>query len=106
MNVYKKQSIQKLIVDQAGSERLILNDLILGRDGAEILAQLVPEYHTSLMHLEIKGNNIDGDGLEMVFMALMNCPKLVSIQVEWNNAGSSPNGLMALLYLIQNLRFL
>jgi hypothetical protein len=106
MNVYKKQSIQKLIVDQAGGERLILNDLILGRDGAEILAQLVPEYHTSLLHLEIKGNNIDGDGLEMVFMALMNCPKLVSIQVEWNNAGSSPNGLMALLYLVQNLRFL
>lgn len=106
MNVYKKQSIQKLIVDQAGSERLILNDLILGRDGAEILAQLLPEYHTTLMHLEIKGNNIDGDGLEMVFMALMNCPKLVSIQLEWNNLGSNLNGLTALLYLVQNLRFL
>ena len=34
MNVYKKQSIQKLIIDQAGTERLILNDLILGREGA------------------------------------------------------------------------
>ena len=51
MNVYKRQNIQKLIIDQAGSERLILNDLILGRDGAEILAQLIPEYHSNLMHL-------------------------------------------------------
>lgn len=42
MNVYKRQSIQKLLIEQAGGERLILNDLILGRDGAETLAQLIP----------------------------------------------------------------
>jgi len=34
MNAYKRQNIQKLIIDQAGTERLVLNDLILGRDGA------------------------------------------------------------------------
>ena len=34
MNVYKRQNIQKLIIDQAGAQRLILNDLILGREGA------------------------------------------------------------------------
>jgi len=34
MNVYKRQTIQKLIVDQNGTDRLILNDLIFGRDGA------------------------------------------------------------------------
>lgn len=34
MSLYKRQSIQKLIVEQGGSERLILNDLIIGRDGA------------------------------------------------------------------------
>ena len=106
MNVYKRQSIQKVIVDQAGSERLVLNDLILGREGAETLAQLIPEYHSNLMHLEIKGNNIDSEGLEMVFMALMNCPNLATIQAEWNNIGSSPSGLSALLYLVQNLRFI
>lgn len=106
MNPYKRQSIQKLIIDQAGNDRLILNDLILGRDGAEALATLIPEYHTNLLHLEIKGNNIDAEGMEMVFMALTNCPNLVSLQAEWNNAGSSPHGLMALLYLVQKLRFL
>ncbi len=42
----------------------------------------------------------------MVFMALMNCPNLVTIQAEWNNIGSSPAGLMGLLYLVQNLRFI
>ena len=42
----------------------------------------------------------------MVFMALMNCPNLVTIQAEWNNIGSSATGLMALLYLVQNLRFI
>ena len=51
MNVYKRQNIQKLIIDQAGTDRLILNDLILGREGASTLAQLIPEYHTNLMHL-------------------------------------------------------
>lgn len=34
MALYKRQGIQKLIVEQGGSERLILNDLIIGRDGA------------------------------------------------------------------------
>lgn len=42
----------------------------------------------------------------MVFMALANCASLVSIQAEWNNIGSSPHGLAALLYLVQKLRFL
>ena len=42
----------------------------------------------------------------MVFMALMNCPQLTTIQVEWNNLGSSPAGFGALLHLVRNLRFL
>ena len=42
----------------------------------------------------------------MVFYALLNCPNLVTIQAEWNNIGSSPAGLMALLHLVRNLRFL
>lgn len=59
---YKRQNIQKLIIDQAGKDRLILNDLIIGRDGAEALSQLIPQYHANILHLEIKGNNIDSDG--------------------------------------------
>ena len=106
MTLYKRQSIQKLIVEQGGSDRLILNDLIIGRDGAEALAQLIPQYHTNLLHLETKGNNIDSDGFEMIFMALMHCPGLVTVQAEWNNIGSSAAGLMGLLYLVRNLRFL
>ncbi len=105
MALFKRQSIQKLIVEQAGSERLVLNDLIIGRDGAEALAQLIPQYHPNLLHLEIKGNNIDSEGFEMVFMALMHCPGLLTIQAEWNNLGSSAAGLAALLYLLRNLRF-
>jgi hypothetical protein len=42
----------------------------------------------------------------MVFYALLNCPNLITIQAEWNNIGSSPAGLMALLHLVRNLRFL
>jgi Ran GTPase-activating protein (RanGAP) involved in mRNA processing and transport len=106
MALFKRQSIQKLIIDQAGSERLVLNDLIIGREGAEALAQLIPQYHGNLLHLEIKGNNIDSEGFEAVCMALMHCPGLVSLQAEWNNAGSSLAGLAALLYLVRNLRFL
>jgi len=41
----------------------------------------------------------------MILMALMHCPKLVTVQAEWNNIGSSASGLVTLLYLVQNLRF-
>jgi hypothetical protein len=41
----------------------------------------------------------------MVFMSLMHCPGLLTIQAEWNNLGSSAAGLAALLYLLRNLRF-
>lgn len=34
MNIYKRQNIQKLIIDQAGQQRLSLNDLSIGKDGA------------------------------------------------------------------------
>ncbi len=34
MNIQKRQSIQKIVIDQAGRERLVLNDLILGYEGA------------------------------------------------------------------------
>ena len=79
MNIQKRQSVQKLVIDQAGRERLILNDLILGYDGAETVAELIPQYHPGLCHLEIKGNNIDSDGFEVIFAALANCPNLKSI---------------------------
>jgi Ran GTPase-activating protein (RanGAP) involved in mRNA processing and transport len=42
----------------------------------------------------------------MIFMSLMHCPGLVTIQAEWNNIGSSASGMMALLHLLRNLRFL
>lgn len=42
----------------------------------------------------------------MVLVALMHCPNLTTIQAEWNNIGSSPAGLLALLHLVQNLRFI
>ena len=51
MNIHKRQSIQKLVVEQVNSERLILNDLILGSEGAELVAQLIPQYHPNLIHL-------------------------------------------------------
>ena len=38
MNIQKRQSIQKIVIDQAGRDRLILNDLILGFDGAQTVA--------------------------------------------------------------------
>ena len=52
---------------------------ILGYDGAETVAELIPQYHPGLCHLEIKGNNIDSDGFEVIFAALANCPNLKSI---------------------------
>jgi hypothetical protein len=51
MNIQKRQSIQKFVIEQAGQERLILNDLILGFEGAEAVAQLIPEYHSNMCHL-------------------------------------------------------
>jgi hypothetical protein len=93
MNVHKRQSVQKVVIDQAGRDRLILNDLILGFEGAQTVAELIPQYHPGLSHLEIKGNNIDSEGFEVLFAALSNCPNLKSIEAEWNSLGSGPSGL-------------
>lgn len=106
MNIQKRQSIQKLVIDQAGRDRLILNDLILGFDGAQTVAELIPQYHPGLCHLEVKGNNIDADGFEVLFAALVNCPNLKSIEAEWNSIGTGPGGLEVLCHLVKNLPFL
>ena len=59
MQSHKLQSLKKLILDQSGGERLILNDLIFGFEGAQLLASMIPEYHTGIQHIEIKGNNLN-----------------------------------------------
>lgn len=59
MNAHKKQTIEKLIADQSGSQLLDLNDIVLGYDGARVVAALVPQYHKNVRHIKINGNNID-----------------------------------------------
>ena len=46
MNYSKNQLIQKLVIEQAGLDRLVLNDQVIGIEGTHIIAQLIPEYHT------------------------------------------------------------
>ena len=56
-----------------------MNDLILGFEGAQTVAELIPQYHPGLCHIELKGNNIDSEGFEVLFAALANSPNLKSI---------------------------
>lgn len=106
MNQFKLQTLQKLIIDQSGQERLILNDLILGYEGARVVASMIPEYHAGIHHLEIKGNNLDGDAFEIIVSALLHCHYLKSIMAEWNSIGSSELGLAALSHLTKTLHYL
>ena len=62
MNAHKRQSIENLIVNESGSETLDLNDIVLGYEGAKIIAALVPQYHQGIRHIRINGNNIDSEG--------------------------------------------
>lgn len=106
MNPHKRQTVEKMIVDQSGSETLDLNDIVLGYQGARIVGALLPQYHKNIRHIRINGNNIDSEGFEFIFTGLMHCPYLKSIEAEWNNIGSSDVGLSSLSALATNLQYL
>lgn len=62
MNAHKRLTIENLIMNESGSETLDLNDIVLGYEGARIVAAMIPQYHQGLRHLRVNGNNIDGEG--------------------------------------------
>ena len=67
---------------------------------------MIPQYHQGIRHIRVNGNNIDSEGFEIIFTALLHCPHLKSIEAEWNNIGSAEIGLAALCHLVQNLQYL
>ena len=62
MNAHKKQTTEKLVIEQSGSETLDLNDIVLGYEGARIVGALIPQYHKNIRHINLNGNNIDSEG--------------------------------------------
>lgn len=46
--------LKDLIMSQVGVPTLVLNDLLMGDDGAQIFYELVPIHHQGLKQLEIK----------------------------------------------------
>ena len=54
--------VRELILSQAGSGALSLNDLMMGEEGAKMFYELVPMNHRMLRHVEIKysTSNIQG----------------------------------------------
>lgn len=47
--------LKEMLLEQKGSPSLILNDFLMGDEGAKIFYELVPIHHqSSLRHLEIK----------------------------------------------------
>jgi hypothetical protein len=81
MNVHAKNNLKKILLDQinTNSNTLVLNDMLLGQDGANLVAEFIPQFHHNLEHLEIKGSNIDSEGFEVICVALLNCPHIKSI---------------------------
>lgn len=62
MNAHKRQTIENLIVNESGNDTLDLNDIVLGYEGARIVAAMVPQYHQAVRHVRLNGNNIDAEG--------------------------------------------
>ena len=46
--------VRELILEQAGTGSLCLNDLMMSDDGAKMFYELVPVNHRMLRHVEIK----------------------------------------------------
>lgn len=46
--------VRDLVLEQAGTGALLLNDLLMGEEGAKMFYELVPVNHRVLRHLEIK----------------------------------------------------
>jgi hypothetical protein len=50
--------LKELIVEQQGSNALVLNDLMMADEGAKIFSELVPLHHRTLRLVELKYNKM------------------------------------------------
>lgn len=74
--------------------RITLNDKFIGDSGANELAYFLAN-HRSVQSLEIKSNDISGDGFIVIFEALGQNPDLKELNVEYNNLGGNDYGQWA-----------
>ena len=86
-------------------QRLILNDMRIGDEGCFILAPFLNK-NNAISVLELKGNNITGNGFIEIFQALRNNFKLKVLDLEWNFLGDNINGIEALTSFLSENRSL
>ena len=67
---------------------VVLNDKFIGDSGAAELAHFLNN-HRNVVSLQIKSNDISGQGFIPVFEALLRNPGLKQLNIEYNNLGTN-----------------
>eukprot|EP00347_Sterkiella_histriomuscorum_P005929 403354723 len=80
---------------QRSSSVINLDDCCIGDEGCQVLSNFLNKY-TTVADLELKGNNIGGAGISALAQVLRSNYHLRSINLAWNNLGTSESGLQNL----------
>ncbi|XP_063817298.1 leucine-rich repeat-containing protein 45 [Pseudophryne corroboree] len=85
------QVLGLLLQDDVTFSHVILSDCMLSEEG---LKHILQGLHTNsvVKYLDLKGNNLRGDGAEALGKLLRHNSALISLTLEWNNLGMWEDG--------------
>lgn len=92
--------IQNLLQAQRTSNNLSLSDQFIGDAGAAIVSEFLTK-HIHYASIEIRGNNLTGEGFAIICDGLKSLSDLQTLRAEWNLIGNNPSGLEALHELVR-----
>ncbi|KRX01579.1 hypothetical protein PPERSA_01482 [Pseudocohnilembus persalinus] len=94
-------SLIKIMEKQALQSRINLQEMYINDEGAEKLAQILVKYK-NINYIELKGNNISGQGFVPIFEALKSNFQIRVLGLQWNRLGGADlTGLESLYSLLQ-----
>lgn len=88
LNDLALNKLENKLNSQQGSSTLNLGDSFIGDEGCGLVAQFLRE-NLGTHSVELRGNNITGEGLRILASALRGQTFVRNLSLEWNNIGNS-----------------
>ncbi|CAG9329321.1 unnamed protein product [Blepharisma stoltei] len=88
INELSLSKIENKLSAQQGSSTLNLGDAFIGDEGCGIVAQFLKD-NLGVHNVELRGNNITGEGLRAIASALRGQTFVRNLSLEWNNLGNN-----------------
>eukprot|EP00743_Colponemidia_sp_Colp-15_P005505 GILK01005921.1.p1 GENE.GILK01005921.1~~GILK01005921.1.p1 ORF type:complete len:710 (-),score=184.34 GILK01005921.1:174-2168(-) len=88
-------NLTQLLESQRDSTSLVLSDAFIGDEGCNTLSNFLRD-HPDVSEVDLRGNNIRGDGACTLAMVIRGNNNLRSLSLEWNSIGTSDKGMQML----------